>query len=100
MQNVLDYMKENFSVINSLKNVTDKFFISTATLNRWFAKYIKLSPKKYLENLKLQNAKKLLLLGNSVTEACFNSGFNDCSYFICLFKARFNVTPYKYKKSL
>lgn len=97
-QNVLDFVKGNFSTISGVGDISDKFYVSVPTLNRWFKKYLRLSPAKYLESLKLANAKKLLLSGCSVTEACYGSGFNDCSHFIALFKSRFKVTPNKFKK--
>jgi AraC-like DNA-binding protein len=99
MQQILDYIDANFAQIRNVKDVSDKFFISSATLNRWFKKYLKISPGKYLETIKLAHAKKVLQNGGSVTEACFSSGFTDCSHFIVLFKKRFNVTPNKFKNN-
>lgn len=98
-QSVLDFVKENSSTITGVGEISKKFYVSVPTLNRWFKKYLRLSPAKYLEGLKLANAKKLLLGGSSVTEACYGSGFNDCSHFIALFKSRFKVTPNKFKKT-
>lgn len=98
-QSVLDYVKEHFAEIDGVGAIIKKFYLSAPTLNRWFKKYLKISPGKYLETIKLANAKKVLISGGTVTEACFSSGFTDCSHFIALFKKRFNVTPNKFKNN-
>ncbi len=98
-QAVLDDINENFATMNSIGDMIKYHYISQATLNRYFRKYINASPHEYLESQKLSYAARLLSEGNSVTYSCMNSGFSDCSRFIVLFKRKFNVTPMQYKKS-
>ena len=57
-----------------------------------------MTPKRYLEDKKLQKACILLKEQRKVIEACFESGFSDYSHFISIFKKNFNTTPMKYKK--
>ncbi len=55
--------------------------------------------KKYLTELKMNYAKKLLLSGNlSVTDVCYNSGYNTLSHFLREFKKFHNVTPAQMRK--
>lgn len=96
-QKIINYINDNFIEIKTVKEIADKFFISTTTLLRNFNKYLRITPKKYLEQLKLSNAVKMLNKGSTVTEACFNSGFSDVSHFIVLFKKEFKTSPFKYK---
>lgn len=98
MQQVLDYIRENFVQIHSVTDVAEGCHISTSTLNRWFRTYLQLSPHKYVEALKLSFAQKLLAEGRSVTEACNGAGFSDCSRFIAVFKSKFGKTPLQYQK--
>lgn len=100
LKNIIEDINENFSSIHSVSELCDKYYVSSSTLTRWFEKYLHTSPKRYLELKKLSNAKQLLESGSSVTEACFLSGFADCSRFISLFKTRMGKTPFKYKKEL
>lgn len=93
MQAILDYINAHFAEIESVGEVPDSFYISGATMNRWFRKYIRLSPREFLEAKKLSNARLLLRRGASVTEAALQSGYSDCSYFIAAFKKRFGETP-------
>ncbi len=98
MQKILDYIDSDFTQIHNIREISDKFFISSATLNRWFKKYLQLSPREFLEARKLSYAQKLLSKGVSVNNVCIKSGFTDCSYFISVFKKKFGETPLKYCK--
>lgn len=99
MQAILDDIHENCMQIKSVNDIIDRNFISGATLNRYFRKYIHLSPREYLESQKLSYATRLLLSGDTVTDCCMKAGFSDCSHFISLFKKKFGTTPFKYKQS-
>ena len=100
MQQILTYLNIYYKDIQYIKEIYDIFYISPATLNRWFRKYIHISPRQFLESKKLAYAKQLLHNGSSVTEAAMQSGFSDCSYFIAVFKKKFGTTPTAYKKQL
>ena len=97
LQRIVDDINENFAEMNSLNDILKRHYISQATLNRRFRKYMQISPRAFLEDKKLAYARQLLLCGASVTEACFSAGFSDCSRFIAIFKRKFGDTPYKYK---
>jgi len=100
LQKILDNIHENFSEIRSVNDILASHFVSSATLTRWFRKYLHSSPREYLESVRLANAAVLLTNGYSVTDACMRSGFSDCSHFIVLFKKKFGETPLKYKKKV
>ena len=98
LQKILDDINDNFLEIRSIQDVLTRHFVSSATLTRWFRKYLHTTPRKYVESVRLSNAARLLSQGSSVTNACMQSGFSDCSHFIALFKKKFSQTPSKYKK--
>ena len=98
LQAVLQDIDRNYLLIRNLSEITQRHFISPATLNRWFREHLHISPKAYLEYKKLSHAVQLLSNGASVTEACFGSGFSDCSHFCAQFKKQFGQTPLQYKK--
>lgn len=100
MQKILDYINSNFTEIKYVKDIYDVFFISPATLSRWFEKYIGTSPHEFLESKKLALAKKLLNGGRSVTDSSTLSGFADNSYFTYVFKKKFGITPTEYRRNL
>ena len=98
MQKIVSDINKNFSQIHSVNQLMESHFVSSATITRWFKKYLNVTPKEYLESQKLAHAMRLLDSGESVTVASCASGFSDISHFITLFKKRFGKTPLKYKK--
>ena len=100
LQRILDDIHKNFSVIRGVGDILKTHFVSSATLTRWFRKYLHSSPREYLESVRLSNATILLSKGHSVIDACMRSGFSDCSHFIVLFKKKFGETPLQYKKKV
>ncbi|MBR5152870.1 MAG: helix-turn-helix transcriptional regulator [Clostridia bacterium] len=97
---ILTYINKNFASIKNINDLASTFHISIATLERYFKKHLSMTPKRYLEDKKLSNACMLLRQNYSVTDACFESGFDDYSHFITIFKRNFHITPLKYKKNL
>ena len=98
LQKILDHIDAYFPELHSVNELTEIYFISPSTLNRWFQRYLHVSPHTFLESKKLAHAAQLLLQGKNVTDACMQSGFSDCSHFIRLFKKNFGETPLKYKQ--
>ena len=98
---IVDYISTHYTESDlNVSFLCDKFYISKSTLYRQFKKHFFLSPAHYIEAKRLSLAKQLLAKGMSVQDACINSGFSDCSYFILRFKNKFNITPYKYQQSV
>ena len=95
---IMRYINDNFTQIGCVEDVTSRFFMSASTLNRCFRRYINLSFHQYLKAKKIAYAERLLKGGSSVTEACYLSGFSDCSHFISFFKKKYGYTPLQYQK--
>ena len=56
--------------------------------------------KNYLNLLKLEHAKKLILSGGiSITEICYASGFSSLPNFLRSFKAHFGISPGEMRRS-
>ena len=100
LSEIIRFVKQNFAEIRTVADITEKFFISPSTLNRYFRTYLRTTPREYVETQKLAYAMELLKSGAGVTEACTAAGFADCSHFIVLFKKKFGETPLKYKKQM
>ena len=100
LEEILDDIQKNFATIRNVSSILETHYISSTTLNRWFRQYIHSSPREYLESVRLSNAMNMLIEGSTVTEACINCGFSDCSHFIILFKKKFGLTPKQYIKNL
>ncbi len=99
LKDVIDYINRHFSESISLEQMAKKFNISKSHLSSYFRKYIGVSPYEYLLNVRLEQAKRLLTHGGSITDVCYACGFSDYSHFIQFFKKRTGMTPHKYQKT-
>jgi len=63
---------------------------------RLFKQTYHVTPHQYLTTVRIQKARELLQNGTSVTETCFNLGFESMSSFNKLFKRRLKITPSAY----
>lgn len=85
-----NYASENLTIarLSRMCGITPEYF------RRIFASVYGISPKRYIENLKLTRAKELLQSGMySVTEAATLSGYTDMSHFSRCFKKYTGVAP-------
>lgn len=98
MDLALDFIHKNLSEPILVKDIANAAYVSIATLERHFEDNLQMSPSEYLKKRRLAHAANLLQNGASVTYACQQSGFIDCSKFIILFRKHYGTTPYKWKK--
>lgn len=68
-------------------------------LSRNFKKYYNVTPINYILELRLNHAAALLSSSTlSVTEICYECGFNSLAWFYEVFTKQFGITPKKYRK--
>ena len=93
------YMVENFkNPAVSIKEISEKSFISEVYFRKLFKKEYGVSPQKYLINLRIQNAVGLISTGYySLKEVSALSGYTDYKYFSVEFKKQMGVSPSEYK---
>lgn len=98
--NAMTYINDTLSDSMSVGEIAKKVNVSINTLERYFMKFLNVSPRAYIQKKRLSNAARLLSEGYSVTEASEESGFANCSAFISLFRKTYGLTPYAYKKTV
>ncbi len=99
LADIVDYITEHYSdPACTVSALCERFYMSKSTLCRHFRNQLQTTPSEYIESKRFSEAKKLLWAGISVQDACFASGFSDCSYFIYRFRKKFGLTPYRYQK--
>lgn len=88
------YIHENFSENITVKELADVSFISVSALERRFKKQLSKTPKQFINQVRLENARKMILETYTpiadIAEAC---GFKEHSYFSKQFKALFAIQP-------
>lgn len=90
-----------FSIHHDTKYYADKLCITPNYLNEVVKKSIGTSPKAYIQNKIIQEAKTLLSYTYlSVSEISNKLNFESSSYFIRLFRKKTNCTPLQYRQSI
>ena len=88
------YIQENFRNDVSVEGLAASIDMSVSYFRQLFHQAYGCSPMQYIMNLRIENARDLLLSGEvNVTEAAALSGFDDIYYFSTLFKRKTGYTP-------
>ncbi len=95
---VLDYIKENYNKDFGLTDLADAVEMNPAYLSSLFKEEVGMTYVKYLTELRIAQAKKLLLEGYKVNEVSYMVGYNNYRHFGSIFKKYVGVTPNEYKK--
>ena len=95
----VSYIENNYREDIKLEELANVANMSPRHYTKIYKKNYKLSPIKYVINLRLKHACELLLnTDKTITEIAYDSGFNDHIYFNKYFKKYFGLTPGKYRK--
>jgi AraC family transcriptional regulator, exoenzyme S synthesis regulatory protein ExsA len=91
----LDYMLEKVFRENiSLQNLANMAGCSISTFKRKFEQLYQTTPGKWIQTRRLDEAYHLIhTTEKTISEICFEVGFENPSHFIQTFKSRFGITP-------
>lgn len=93
-------VEQNFTKNRQVKYYADLLSISEKTLSRELKSLIDKTPKSYIEDRIILEAKRLLAYSNtSIKEISFNLGFDEPSNFNKFFQLRTNMTPVEFRES-
>ncbi len=98
LQQIIHRVNTDFQEIASVQDLCRLTHYSASYLHRLFRQRLNITPYQWIIGKKLNEAKKVLWEGASVTEACDFAGFNNYNNFITLFKRTFGITPKKYRE--
>ncbi len=96
---IVEYINEHFAENISVNSISAHFYFSRGKLSAVFKKYAGVGINEYINQLRIKNANKLLLQGQSSTSAALLSGFESIRTFNNCYKKIMGVTPSEYIKS-
>ncbi len=94
----IDYLKENFRSQPHLDEVAERVHLSPAHFQRLFTEWAGTSPKKFLQYISVEYAKKILKEEQATLfDTAFETGFSSTSRLHDLFVNIEGMTPAEYK---
>ena len=100
INSIVQYIDANFSDPElSLKKISDEFFFSPPYLSRIFKKAMNISPSKYIIQLRINKAKRMLQINQfKIANIAYACGYTSPYYFSLEFKRIVGMSPSKYKQ--
>ncbi|MDY6012327.1 response regulator [Clostridium sp.] len=95
----VDYIDENFRENINLNMIASICNLSPCYFSKLFKKKMGINYNTYINNKKIDYAKKILETTDTpILNLSMDLGFEDCGYFIRVFKKLEGVTPKKYRE--
>ena len=98
MHRIHQFVETNFQKPIDTQQIANEVNLSLPAFCRYMKKTTKLTYTDFVNQYRIQYAKKLLIQDKNVTETCFESGFESLSYFNRIFKKWTGVTPSGFRK--
>ena len=95
---VYQYVEEHFLEPINTRLGADYVSLSVPAFCRYFKNATHLTYTDFVNQFRINYAKKLLIQGRTVSESCYEAGFENLAYFTRLFKKRVGVSPSIFKK--
>ncbi|AZK48536.1 response regulator [Paenibacillus lentus] len=96
---IKQYVEANYCKPITLEQIAGAFFVSKEYLSRAFKNEFKQNLSDYIQQLRMEKSKKLLLEGEqpirAIAESC---GYEEVAYFYRVFKKHFGVAPGEMRK--
>ncbi|WP_412985822.1 helix-turn-helix domain-containing protein [Pontimicrobium sp. IMCC45349] len=93
-----NYINNNFNEKLNLDLFSRIRFVSKYHLLRLFKRYYGQTPNQYLIDKRIEKAKEFIKNGLSISETCYEVGFESLGSFSTLFKRKTGFTPRAYQK--
>lgn len=99
LSSIINFISENFTNHIGLEELADEVAMTPSSLCRFFKNRTNKTIFQFVNEFRTGKACQMLISGNlSVSEICFNSGFNSLTTFNRVFKNLKKISPKEYKK--
>ena len=98
IQQVRDYLMAHYTTNISLNELANLVNLRPLRLLRTFRKQIGLPPHAYLNQIRINQARRLLMAGYSIADVATETGFTDQSHLHRHFKKMLGITPGQYAR--
>ncbi len=99
VQEIHDRIVQNLAEDISMTELEASYPVSTVSLNKYFEIMYESTVKRYMQNLRMQEAAKKLVTGmDSVADIALAVGYESQSKFGTVFKRKYGYTPLEYRR--
>lgn len=99
VKDVMKYINDNLTGDLRLSKLSEVFYLNESYISHLLKKHTGFTAREYILDQRIETAKRLLVNGCNVSEACYKSGFVDYSNFIRSFTKIVGISPGKYGKT-
>ncbi len=96
IQSIIDHIRQNICTHLALEDLAELAGLSLSGFKQKFRRETGITPREYINLMKIEKAKEMLRNGHSITETAFALDFSSSSYFSYLFRQIENVSPSEY----
>lgn len=101
MQEIQEFLLENYQQDISLQEIADRFFLSREYISRKFKYEFKKTITDYLTKIRIEKAKQLLEISSlKIYEIAHYVGYQNEKYFSKVFKKLVGLTPNEYRNAI
>ena len=93
LDTIYRFIGDNYQNSIDIQEVAEMSNLTKEAFCRYFKKMTKLTFTQFVNHYRIDIAKKLLLQGNTISEVCFQCGFESLSYFNRVFKKVTGTSP-------
>lgn len=98
IKRVIDYINKNYDKELKVETLAERFNYNNAYLGQLFKSTTGEYFNAYIDRLRIENAKRLLIMGLKTTEVAQKAGFKNLDYFYNKFKKHVGVGPSEFRK--
>jgi AraC-like DNA-binding protein len=96
---IFDFILGNYTKEIYVQDIADQLNMSIAAFSRYFKKYTRKTFSDYVTEIRIGHACRLLMEDNhTISEICYQSGFDNLSNFYRHFKRLVGIIPKNYRK--
>lgn len=101
VREAMDYIQREYAFLSGIEELAGEMGVTASHLVRKFTAETGNTPGKYLQQVRLESA-RLLLLGReySVEIIAAMTGFSSANYFCKVFRGRYGVSPGRYREEM
>ena len=94
INDMIIFMQNNFQDSLTIGKIAETFYMNSEYFSRYFKKRMRIGPREYLVEIRMDYAKKLVCQSDwKILDICMACGYNSITTFLRDFKKKYHCTP-------